>query len=106
MDKIKSSLRNLDLPVPFPTRWLVTGGCGFIGTSFIKQILTNNQNVKILVLDNLSVGSREDLAGVCSYTEVSSSELAEVNNVGLIVGDIRKLNLEILKLTKFLTSLT
>ncbi|MCF8070624.1 MAG: hypothetical protein K9L30_18745, partial [Desulfobacterales bacterium] len=41
-------------------RWLITGGCGFIGTSLIKQILKERPGDRVRVLDNLSVGLRED----------------------------------------------
>ena len=44
-----------------PTRWLVTGGCGFIGTNLIKNLVDNGV-YHIRVLDNLSVGARDDLA--------------------------------------------
>ena len=51
-------------------RWLITGGCGFIGTSLIKHLLANKLAKKIRVLDNLTVGNREDLAVVCDFIEV------------------------------------
>jgi UDP-glucose 4-epimerase len=41
---------------------LVTGGAGFIGANLIRQLAA--QNVQIRVLDNLSAGSRNDLAGM------------------------------------------
>lgn len=41
--------------------WLITGGCGFIGTALIKQILEERPGDKVRVLDNLSVGTKEDL---------------------------------------------
>ena len=70
-------------------RWLITGGCGFIGTSLIKHILTDNQNANIVVLDNLSVGRRDDLSEVCDFNEVSPSKLLALKGVALVVGDIR-----------------
>ena len=33
---------------------LVTGGCGFIGSNFIKNFLENNDQVNIYNLDNLT----------------------------------------------------
>ena len=45
--------------------WLITGGCGFIGTALIKNLMGSGQH-RIRVLDNLSVGSREDLGRVCA----------------------------------------
>lgn len=41
--------------------WLITGGCGFIGTNLADALLNAGENV--VILDNLSrVGSRENLA--------------------------------------------
>ena len=45
-------------------RWLITGGCGFIGTALIRRILEDEPQAMIRVLDNLSVGTREDLERV------------------------------------------
>ena len=33
--------------------WLITGGCGFIGTSLIKKLI-NEKNHNIRVIDNLN----------------------------------------------------
>lgn len=35
--------------------WLITGGCGFIGTNLIRRLLHENPSVSLRVLDNLSV---------------------------------------------------
>jgi UDP-glucose 4-epimerase len=67
--------------------WLITGGCGFIGTSLIKT-LTNENNHNIRVLDNLTTGTREDLLEVCKYSEVSVVSMGDFNGVELVVGDI------------------
>lgn len=70
--------------------WLVTGGCGFIGTSLIQALIKQNPNVNIRVFDNLSVGSREDLSEVCEFREFSISEIKGApKGIELIVGDIR-----------------
>ena len=81
-----------------PTRWLITGGCGFIGTSLIKNLISEGGHY-IRVLDNLSVGTRDDLARVCNFSEKISSLLTSnfsLENVSslnshceLIVGDIK-----------------
>ena len=42
------------------TLWLVTGGCGFIGSHLCAALTTAGQRVR--VLDNLSTGRRENLA--------------------------------------------
>lgn len=59
-----------------PTRWLITGGCGFIGTSLIKNLVSEGGHI-IRVLDNLSVGTRKDLARVCTYKESSPEQLSQ-----------------------------
>ncbi len=65
------------------TRWLVTGGCGFIGTALIQR-LVSQPGVSIRVLDNGSVGTAEDLARVA---EVSGTD--RPGAVRLISGDVR-----------------
>src|SRR5579864_374276 len=52
--------------------YLVTGGCGFIGVNLIPRLI--EQGVRVRVLDNLSLGRREDVDPL---------------GVGLHVGDIR-----------------
>jgi len=51
---------------------LVTGGCGFIGSALVPQLLKQGYTVR--VLDNMSVGSAEDLSDYA---------------VEIMVGDIR-----------------
>lgn len=48
--------------------YLVTGGCGFIGTNLIKNLIEEGGN-KIRIVDNLCVGSREQLLQVCTFSE-------------------------------------
>lgn len=71
--------------------WLITGGCGFIGTNLIKRLLGEGGH-RIRILDNLSVGTREDLAVIAEFTEPSPSFLVEGSwsggKVQLLVGDI------------------
>ncbi len=72
-------------------KWLITGGCGFLGTSVIRQ-LAKQGNHAFRVLDNLTVGTREDLAEVIKYTEIyNPKSISELQNgqCQLIVGDIR-----------------
>lgn len=70
--------------------WLITGGCGFIGTSLIAKILKERSDAHIRVLDNLSVGTQKDLEEVCEFKELASSELEDISIPGvfLVVGDI------------------
>ena len=43
-------------------RYLVTGGAGFIGSHVVDELLARGQEVR--VLDDLSSGKLENLAGV------------------------------------------
>ena len=71
--------------------WLITGGCGFIGTSLIARLLLDS-GVKhnIRILDNLSTGTRADLSYVTSFMEVESADSfsTSFDGVELVVGDI------------------
>ena len=68
--------------------WLITGGCGFLGTALIQRLLRQGGH-GIRVLDNLSTGAREDLALVSSYKEITENDTDSApNGVELIVGDI------------------
>ncbi|MEW6001831.1 MAG: NAD-dependent epimerase/dehydratase family protein [Nitrospirota bacterium] len=73
-----------------PDNWLITGGCGFIGTSLIAHIIKEKPDINIRVLDNLSAGSRGNLLEVTSFVEKEYSVLSDgPKGIELIVGDIR-----------------
>ena len=66
-------------------RWLITGGCGFIGTALIRRILADMPQAVLRVLDNLSVGRKEDLERLIGG--------AGRDRVELIVGDVKDADL-------------
>jgi len=72
-------------------KWIITGGCGFLGTSLIKRLIEESGH-KIRVIDNLSTGTRNDLKKVCNYSELGSDDIGTENwdedNVQLVIGDI------------------
>jgi len=70
-----------------PAHWLITGGCGFIGTSLVTRLLRENPETRIRVLDNLSVGTRADLREVISSIE--NDKTVKASGIELIEGDIR-----------------
>lgn len=66
--------------------WLITGGCGFIGTAFIRSLVEEGGHA-IRVVDNLCVGTREDLGKVCEFTEGPADGPIRAG-VELVAGDI------------------
>ena len=68
--------------------WLITGGCGFIGTALIARLVSEGGH-NIRVVDNLSVGSREELSQVTSFQELEVHDLQRgIRGVQLLVADI------------------
>lgn len=69
--------------------WLITGGCGFIGLALLKRLLQDDGN-RICIVDNLSTGTRDDLAAVSAFVERAPGAVANPHErVELVVADIR-----------------
>lgn len=73
--------------------WLITGGCGFIGRALITELLADAGS-RIRVYDNLSVGTRDDLAGTCAFTEPGAGSTLSTwdDQVTLLEADILDAN--------------
>jgi UDP-glucose 4-epimerase len=75
-------------------KWLITGGCGFIGTSLIRELVAEGVHT-VRVLDNLTVGTRGDLSEITTFRETPPGDTSPMTNmfeqgsVELIQGDIR-----------------
>jgi UDP-glucose 4-epimerase len=71
------------------TRWLVTGGCGFIGRNLISRLMTRPDTL-IRVVDDLSVGTREQLATIHAFSEHDADDFAwrSDRRLGLVVGNV------------------
>jgi len=75
-----------------PKNWLITGGCGFIGTSLIKEIRSKGLAKAVRVVDNLSVGGRSDLSRVTPFFETDITKAGPMSSnprTELIKADIR-----------------
>lgn len=72
------------------TRWLITGGCGFIGLNLIRRLIARS-DVSICIADDLSVGSRKDLSKIHSFKERHLGDLSQtaLGDIDLVIGDIR-----------------
>jgi UDP-glucose 4-epimerase len=84
-------LEESSLPEAVSVNWLITGGCGFIGTALIRSLKEEGGHA-VRVVDNLSVGTREDLAAAGDFDEVSSNELGPMvsgEQVDFVAGDIK-----------------
>ena len=71
-------------------KFLITGGCGFIGRNLIKFLLEETSNSQIRIVDNFSVGKLQDLSYASNnFTQVSSLDAKwEKNKIEVIEGDI------------------
>lgn len=48
-----------------PKNIIVTGGCGFIGSNFVHNVVNNHPGVHVTVLDKLTyAGNPENIAGL------------------------------------------
>jgi UDP-glucose 4-epimerase len=70
--------------------WVITGGCGFLGTALIRSLVEEGGH-SVRVVDNLAVGERADLETVSSFAEMPTAEVGPMRAgvpVELVVGDI------------------
>jgi UDP-glucose 4-epimerase len=63
-------------------KWLVTGGCGFIGSHLVEALLARGDSVRIL--DNLSTGKRENAPAAA---ELMIGDVTDYAAVGRAMGD-------------------
>jgi UDP-glucose 4-epimerase len=64
-------------------RYIVTGGAGFIGSALVRALLTEGYNVH--VVDNLSTGRMENLAGLSGTLTVHQLDLCDFERLAPVV---------------------
>ncbi len=57
--------------------YLITGGCGFIGSHLVKNLIRDGHRVR--VLDNLSTGKAENIRGQCELVIGDVNHVEQVN---------------------------
>ena len=70
-------------------KWLISGGCGFIGRAFIRNLLGEGGH-RVRVYDNLSVGRRADLAELDEVADLDETFIESdwSDRLALLKGDI------------------
>lgn len=68
------------------SRYLVTGGAGFIGSHLVHTLL--DQGADVRVLDNFSTGKRENLSGLGGRLEVQEGDVRDRAAVETAVRDV------------------
>ena len=68
------------------TRYLVTGGAGFIGSNIVRKLIDKGEKVK--VLDNFNTGKRENLQDLMNDIEIIEGDFTCVQTVLGAVKDV------------------
>ena len=54
-------------------RWLITGGCGFIGRNLLRRA-SRERDAVFRIIDDVSTGTREELRGATDFSEVAADD--------------------------------
>ena len=68
------------------SKYLVTGGAGFIGSNIVKKLVEKGESVR--VLDNLSTGKAENLSGLMDKIEFINGDFTDLSTAKKAVADV------------------
>lgn len=68
------------------TRYLVTGGAGFVGSHIAARLVEDGEQVR--VLDNLCTGKMENLAAIADQIDFHEGDLCNSDDVSQAVADV------------------
>ena len=66
--------------------FLVTGGCGFVGSHIVKELVSQKQEVK--VIDDLSRGSLDRIRDVLDKVDFIKGDIRDVNTVSKVMENV------------------
>ena len=66
------------------SRYVVTGGAGFIGSALVRQLLTHSEG-EVTVVDNLLTGSEKNLEDVASSIHFNRSDVRDYDAIAAAV---------------------
>jgi UDP-glucose 4-epimerase len=91
MESMSGILRTSDTKKGQSMNVVITGGCGFIGVNLVRSLMTDNEPHRVRVIDNLSVGSRQDLMRAGEFVEVRWQESLKPlgRGIELVIADVR-----------------
>ena len=67
------------------TRYVVTGGAGFIGSALVRALLAREEDAEVRVIDNLLTGYAKNLEDVRSRISLDESDIRDLGAVAASV---------------------
>lgn len=68
------------------TRYLVTGGAGFVGSNIVRKLVANRESVRLL--DNFSTGNKDNIADISDQVEIINGDFTNKAIVKKAIKDV------------------